>query len=157
MRKVFLALATLLMLAVAVQFFLAGSGAFDSAPKDESFQPHRALGYAILLFAVALTLIAALARMPGRLVGMTGLVAGLVVVQAVISAVAGAVDDTGDSTVGELIFGLHAVNGLIIVAVVGMILRQARELSRGPAPHPRSGPAENSEASRPAAGPAPAS
>ena len=127
MRKIFGALAALLMLAVIVQFFLAGSGAFDSAPKDESFQPHRALGYGILLFAVVLTLIAALARMPGRLIGMTGLVAGLVVVQAVISAVAGAVGDTGDSTVGDLIFGLHAVNGLIILAVVGMILRQARE------------------------------
>ena len=154
MRKVFGALAALLMLAVVVQFFLAGSGAFDSAPKDESFQPHRALGYGILLFAVVLTLIAALARMPGRLIGMAGLVAGLVVVQAVISAIAGAVGDTGDSTVGDLIFGLHAVNGLIILAVVGMILRQARELSSPAAPLRRSAVAEDSEASGPAADPA---
>jgi len=154
MRKVFGALAPLLMLAVVVQFFLAGSGAFDSAPKDESFQPHRALGYGILLFAVVLTLIAALGRMPGRLIGMTGLVAGLVVVQAVISAVAGAVGDTGESTVGDLIFGLHAVNGLIILAVVGMILRRARELSTPAAPLRRSGVAEHSEASRPAVDPA---
>ena len=153
MRKVFGALATLLMLAVVVQFFLAGSGAFDSAPKDESFQPHRALGYGILLFAVVLTLIAALARMPGRLIAMTGLVAGLVVVQAVISAIAGGVSDTGDSTVGDLIFGLHAVNGLIIVAVVGMILRHARELSSPPAPLRRSGVAGDSEASGPATDP----
>jgi hypothetical protein len=154
MRKVFGALAALLMLAVIVQFFLAGSGAFDSAPKDESFQPHRVLGYGILLFAVVLTLIAVLARMPGRLIGMTGLVAGLVVVQAVISAIAGAVGDTGDSTAGDLIFGLHAVNGLIILAVVAMILRQARELSSPAAPLRRSGVAEDSEASGPAADPA---
>lgn len=134
MRKLFLALASLLMVAVVLQFFLAGAGAFDSAPKDESFAPHRALGYGILLFAVVLTLIAALARMPGRLIGMTGLVAGLVVVQALIAMIADAVGETGDttSTAGQLVFGLHAVNGLIILGVVGRILRQARELPSRP-------------------------
>jgi hypothetical protein len=152
MRKVFAALATLMMLAVVAQFFLAASGAFDTAAKDESFQPHRALGYGILLFAVLLTLIAALARMPGRLIGMTGLVAGLVLVQGVVSAIASAFDETGDSsTVGEIIFGLHAVNGLIIMAVVGMILRQARELSRSQGPLRRSVAAAGAEASGPAA------
>ena len=154
MRKVFAALATLLMVAVVVQFLLAGAGAFDSAPTDESFAPHRALGYGILLFAVVLTLVAAVARMPGRLVGMTGLVAGLVVVQAVIGMVAGAVGETDGTTntAGQLIFGLHAVNGLIIVAVVGRILRQARELSARPARRPRAAVGE--EASRPVADPA---
>ena len=156
MRKIFAALATLLMLAVVLQFLLAGSGAFATAPNDESFQPHRALGYGILLFAVLLTLIAALARMPGRLIGMTGLVAGLALLQPVIRAIASAFGETGDSTstVGELIFGLHAVNGLIIMAVVGMILRQARELSSSPAPLRRSGVADDAEASGPAADPA---
>jgi Family of unknown function (DUF6220) len=155
MRKVFAALATLLMLAVVVQIFLAGSGAFDTAPNDESFQPHRALGYGILLFAVLLTLIAALARMPGRLIGMTGLVAGLALLQPVIRGIASAFGETGDSTstVGELIFGPHAINGLIIMAVVGMILRQARELSISQAPR-RSGVADDAEASGSAAEPA---
>jgi Family of unknown function (DUF6220) len=156
MRKTFVGLATLLMLAVVMQIFLAGAGAFDTAPNDESFQPHRALGYGILLFAVLLTLIAALARMPGRLIGMTGLVAGLALLQPVIRAIAGAFDETGDSTstVGELIFGLHALNGLIIMAVVGIILRQARELSNSPAPLRRSRVAEDAEASGSAAEPA---
>ena len=156
MRKVFAALATLLMLAVVLQFLLAGSGAFDTAARVEAFQPHRALGYGILLFAVLLTLIAALARLPGRLIGMTGLVAGLVLVQGVIRAIASASSETGDntSTVGELIFGLHAVNGLIIMAVVGMILRQARALSSSQAPLRRSGVAEHAGASGPAADPA---
>lgn len=156
MRKIFTALAMALMLAVVLQIFLAGAGAFDTATKDEAFQPHRALGYGILLFAGLLTLIAALARMPGRLIGMTGLVAGLALLQPVIRAIAGAFGETGDSTstVGELIFGLHAVNGLIIMAVVGMILRQARELSSSQAPLRRSGVAEHAEASGPAADPA---
>jgi uncharacterized protein DUF6220 len=135
MRKVFAALATLLMLAVAAQFFLAAMGAFDTAPKDESFQPHRVLGYGILVFAVALTLFAAVARLPGRLIGMTGLVAGLILLQGVIREIANAFGEGGStSTVGELVFGLHAVNGLIIVTVVGTIFHRARELARSPTP-----------------------
>jgi uncharacterized membrane protein YcjF (UPF0283 family) len=123
-----------LVLAVVAQFFFAASGAFDTAPTDEAFQTHRALGYGILLFAVLMTLVAALARMPGRLIGMTGLVAGLVLVQGVIAVIANAFNDTGDTTTtaARLIFGLHAVNALIIMAVVGTIVRQARTLASTP-------------------------
>jgi heme A synthase len=136
MRKVFAALATLLVLAVVAQFFFAATGAFDTGPKDESFQMHRALGYGILLFAVVLTLFAALARMPGRLIGMAGLAAGLTLLQGVITAVADAFDDTGDSSSGpgELVFGLHALNALVIMALAGMIARRAREMSSSHAP-----------------------
>ena len=88
MRRFFAGLATLQMLAVVAQFFLAASGAFDTAPNDESFQPHRALGGGIVLLAVLVTVVAAVARMPGRLIGMSGLVAGLAVVQFVIAAIA---------------------------------------------------------------------
>jgi hypothetical protein len=131
MRKVFAGLAILLMLAVVAQFFFAASGAFDTAPKEESFGAHRALGYGIVLFSVLTTVAAALARVPGRLIGMAGLVAGLGMVQGVIRAVAAAVGET--ATAGQLIFGLHAVNGLVIMALVGRIVRQARELSRSAA------------------------
>lgn len=131
MRKVFTSLVALLMLAVIVQFFLAASGAFGTAPNDEAFGPHRALGYAILLLAIVVTLVGALARMPGRLIGMTGLVVGLNVLQPVIAGVASAVGESGGSTTtaGELVFGLHAVNGLIIMALLGTIVRRSRELS----------------------------
>jgi len=135
MRRSFAGLATLQMLAVVAQFFLAASGAFDTAPNDESFQTHRALGYGIVLLAVLVTIVAAIARMPGRLIGMSGLVAGLAVVQVVIRAIATAFDGTGGSTTaGELVFGLHAVNGLAILAVAGMIVRQAGQLSRPATP-----------------------
>jgi Family of unknown function (DUF6220) len=135
MRRFFAGLATLQMLAVVTQFFLAASGAFDTAPNDESFQPHRRLGLVIVLIAVLVAIVAAIARMPGRLIGMSGLVAGLAVVQFVIKAIATALDGTGGSTtVGGLVFGLHAVNGLAIVAVTGRIIRQARQLSRPAAP-----------------------
>lgn len=128
MRKAFAGSVTLLMLAVVAQFFLAASGAYDTAPNDQSFQPHRLLGYGIVLLAVVVTIVGALARVPGRLVGLTGLVAGLSVVQVVIPAVAGAFG--GSSTAGPLVFGLHAVNGLAIAAVLGMIVQRAVQLSR---------------------------
>ncbi|MGH3647647.1 MAG: DUF6220 domain-containing protein [Micromonosporaceae bacterium] len=152
MRKVFAGLAILLMVVVAAEFFLAASGAFNTAPKEESFQAHRALGYLILLFAVLMTLVAALARAPGRLIGMAALVAGLVVVQSVIRGIASAVGDTA-ATAGQLIFGLHAVNGLVIMAVVGMIVRQARQLSRS-VPTPRAGTGDGAGASGSTARPA---
>jgi heme A synthase len=127
MRRAFAAMAALLVLAVVAQFFFAATGAFDTRPKDESFQMHRALGYGILLYAVLLTLVAALARMPGRVIGMAGLAAGLTLLQGVIRAIAAAFDETGDSSsaAGELVFGLHALNALIIMAVAGIIVRQA--------------------------------
>ncbi|SEG47809.1 hypothetical protein SAMN04489712_105442 [Thermomonospora echinospora] len=135
MRRSFTGLAALLTLAVVAQFFLAAAGAFDTAPNDESFQPHRALGYGIILLAVLATVAAAAARMPGRIIGMSGLVAGLAVVQVVIRGIAKAFDDTGGSTAaGELVFGLHAVNGLAILAVAVMLVRQARQPSRAAAP-----------------------
>jgi Family of unknown function (DUF6220) len=81
LRWLFVLLATLLVLAVVAQFSLTASGAFDTASNDESFQPHRAPGYVIALFAVVLTIVAALPRMAGRLIGTAGLVAGLTVVQ----------------------------------------------------------------------------
>ncbi|MEV4478398.1 DUF6220 domain-containing protein [Micromonospora coxensis] len=126
MRKFLTALAALLMLAVVAQFFLAASGAFDPAPNDESFQPHRALGGGVVLIALVVTVVAATARVPGRLIGMSGLVAGLAVLQFVIAAIATALDGTP----GGLVFGLHAVNGLAIMAASGRIVRQAGQLSR---------------------------
>jgi heme A synthase len=132
MRKVFAGLAFLLPPVIVVQFYLAASAAFDTAPKDESFQMHRALGYGIVLLAVVLTIVAALARVPARVVGLTGLMVGLGVLQAVIRVVAAAFDDTGDTstTAGRLVFGLHAVNGLIMFGLAETVARRARALSR---------------------------
>lgn len=130
MKRVFAGLATLLLLAVVIQFYLAASGAFDTAPNEESFHPHRALGNAIILLAVVLTIAAALARIPGRLIGSAGLVAGSAILQSVIREVAGLVG--GSSGTGHVIFGLHAINGLVIVGVLGMIVRQSWQMSREP-------------------------
>lgn len=141
MRRVFAGFATVLVLAVAAQFFLAASGAFDPAPNDESFGAHRALGYGIVLVAIVTTIVGALARMPGRLIAMSGLIAGLTVLQGVIRGIADAVGGAGDTstTAGQLIFGLHAINGLIIMGLAGDVVRQARTL---PTPASAAGPAQ---------------
>jgi hypothetical protein len=121
-RRVFAVLAALLVLVVVAQFFLAASAAFDTAPKDESFGAHRTLGFVIVLFALLLTVVAALARMPGRLIGMTALVAGLSALQGLIRAVAEAFGDPA----GTVVFGLHAVNALAVLALAGTVARRAR-------------------------------
>lgn len=129
MYRIFTVLSALLALAIGAQFFLAASGAFDTAANDEAFAPHRSLGYAILLFAVLMTIVGAVARVPGRLIGMTGLVAALVLVQSLIRALADGLADTGGSA-GQIVFGLHAINGLVIMGIAGNIAGQARLLRK---------------------------
>lgn len=133
MRKAFAGLAALLVVVVIVQFFLAGSGAFDSAPTEEAFRPHRVLGYLTVALAVLLTVLAAVVRMPGRVVGLSGLVAGLAVLQPVIAVIAKAFGDTGETTTaGQIAFGLHAINGLIMLVVLRGILTEARATAVAP-------------------------
>jgi hypothetical protein len=131
MRRLYVGFAGLLLLAVLAQFYLAATGAFDTAPKDESFAPHRMLGYLIMILALLATVVAALARMPGRLTGLTSLIAGLVLIQSLIRALADALGDSDDTTTaaGRVVFGLHALNGLAILALAGKVLRRARSLA----------------------------
>lgn len=125
MRKAFTGLASLLVLVVVAEFFFAASGAFGAASGRDSYGPHHVLGYVIFLLPLAMAVVAALARMPGRFAAMAALIAGLTGVQVVIAKLARAFGDTP----GQLVFGLHAVGGLAIVAVAGVVVRQARALS----------------------------
>ena len=81
----------------------------------------------IFLLPLVMVILAALARVPGRLIGMAALVAGLTGLQVVIAKLA---KSYSGSTAGELVSGLHAVSGLAILAVAGMIARQARRITR---------------------------
>jgi heme A synthase len=132
MRKLFAILATVMVVTLVAQFCLAASGAFDTAPIDESFHPHRVLGGAIIGFACLLTLVAALAKAPRRLIAMSGLVAALGLLQSLIGAVADALNGPGDASTaaGKSVFSLHALNALIIMAVAVRVARNARTLSR---------------------------
>jgi hypothetical protein len=128
MRKAFAALAALLLLVVVAEFYFAASGAAD--PDGSSYRPHHVLGYVIFLLPLVTAAVGALGRLPGRLIGLAAAVAGLTAVQVVIAKLARALGDTA----GPLVFGLHAVNGLVMVAVVGLVARQAWVLAKAAAP-----------------------
>lgn len=132
MRRLYLALAGLLLFAVFAQFYLAATGGFDRPRDDESFALHMIVGTMVVpAISLLATVVAALARAPGRLVGLTILPVGLVVLQILIGAVArtlfGGTDE--ETTVGgQIFFGLHAINGLAILAVASMVFAGARTL-----------------------------
>jgi len=134
MKKVVTGLASLLLLAIIAQFFLAAMGAFNSKPTDEAFAPHMALGYAILVLAVVTVIAAAAARMPGRVTGYAGLTLLLVVVQILIAEVSKGIGD--GSTVGQLIFGLHGINGLLVMGAAELVQRRSRQIAWKPAEQP---------------------
>ena len=130
MRKVFAGLAVMLTLLVVAQFFFAATGGFSAAPNEESFAPHHALGYVIFVLPLVMCAVGALARVPGRLIGLSALVAGLTAVQVLLAEIAKSIGDSGNGiTAGPLVFGLHGLNGLAILAVAGTIVRRARSLA----------------------------
>jgi hypothetical protein len=142
-RRVYLALSGLLLLAILAQFYFAAVGAFAKPQDDNSFALHDLDGSIIIpALSLLLTIVAAVARAPGRLIGLSALPLGLVVVQMLIVALGRALNTSADQTTpaGLAILGLHAVNGLAIMAVAGTLMRRARELAGAPraaAPDPR--------------------
>lgn len=115
MRKLFTAATALLILAVAGQFFLAGRGALTA-----DYDPHHGLGYLSVVVSVTVLLCGLLARLPGRVLGLTALAVGLLVVQPVLARTG---KEIVDLSTGGLLLGLHAVNGAV---VLGTVLRASR-------------------------------
>ncbi|MEU1689885.1 DUF6220 domain-containing protein [Micromonospora sp. NPDC005707] len=136
MRKAFVVTSTLLLVAFALQFVFAAVGAFTKPAGEGAYALHSATGMAVIPVLTLLTILfAALAKAPGRLVGLTVLPLGLVILQALLATLAnGTTDAAGGSTpFGLTIAGLHAVNGIVAVHVVVGVLRAARKLA-SPAP-----------------------
>lgn len=135
MRRIYVALALLLFLATLAQFYFAAVGAFDRPRDDDSFLMHQITGEMVIPgLALLATIAAAISRAPGKLIGLTILPVGLVIVQSLIRAIAGIFDGSNDETTltGQVIFGLHAINGLVIMGVSRAILMGARaHLSKG--------------------------
>ena len=127
-RRAFAVLAVLQLLIVLAQFYLAATGAFSAKPNDEAFEPHKALGYVTFAVPVVMAIVAAAGRLPRRLAGLSALIAGLVTVQVIVAKIAESLGD--DGTAGPLLFGLHALVALVIMAVVGGLARRSRELWR---------------------------
>jgi Family of unknown function (DUF6220) len=134
-RRVYLGLAGLLLLAVVAQFYFAAVGAFAKPQTDSSFALHDLTGMLIIpVLSLLATVAAAVARVPGRQIGLTILPLGLVIVQMLIIGVGKALNtDGGDHTTPAAlaVLGLHAVNGLAIMAVSGTVFGRAMALVSG--------------------------
>lgn len=146
MRRVYVAVSGVLLLAVVAQFYFAAVGAFARPADDDSFALHSLTGMMVIpVLSLLATAAAALARAPGRLIGLSLLPFGLVIVQVLIIVLGNAISGGGDRTTpaGLAVLGLHAVNGMAVAASAGFILRRARALAaparpaRTPAPHAR--------------------
>lgn len=138
MRKVYLGLCALLLAAMVAQFYFAAVGAFARPQRDDSFALHDATGMMIIPVLSLLAIIAAaLARAPGRQIGLTAAPLGLVVVQVLIVVLGRALGD-GDQTTpaGLAILGLHAINGMATIGVSAVLFRRARAFAAAPRPAP---------------------
>jgi hypothetical protein len=132
-RKAFVIVSSLLLVAFVLQFVFAAVGAFTKPAGDGAYVLHSVTGMAVIpVLTLLTTVFATLARAPGRLIGLAILPLGLVVVQALIAALANAfTDGAGASTpLGLTIGGLHAVGGIVAVHVAVSVARAARRLER---------------------------
>jgi hypothetical protein len=133
MRKAFFVVTIMLVVAFVLQFVFAAVGAFTKPASDGAYTLHGINGMAVIpVLSLVTLLFAALAKAPGRLIGLSILPLGLVIVQALLAALAnGFTDASGASTpVGLTIGGLHALNGIIAVHVAVSVHRGARKLTR---------------------------
>lgn len=117
MRKVFTGLALLLVLIVAAEFFFAAMGGLDA-----SYRPHHVLGYVIFSMPIVMAVVAGLAKLPKRFLGMLLGIVALTGFQVLIAKVAWAIGGTA----GPVVFGLHALGGMAIIALSVAVLRDAR-------------------------------
>ena len=132
MRKAFVISSGVLLAAFAFQFVFAAVGAFTKpAGGDHSYRLHSITGMAVIPALTLLTIMfAALAKAPGKLIGLTALPLALVVLQALLAGLAnGLTDPSGrTTTAGLIVGGLHALNGIIAVHIVVAVMRGARKL-----------------------------
>jgi hypothetical protein len=134
MRKVYVVLTGLLVVSVVIQFYFAAFGVFTAPENDSQYVLHLMNGRFVLpllcLFCIAA---AAFARAPGRLIGFTAIPFGLLALQTVLFIVAGLAGASPEKTnlAGQLILGLHAINGLAILTVSILVFLRARTFAAG--------------------------
>jgi len=126
-NKIYGGLAHLFGGLLVVQFFLAGLGAFTTVHNkkfsDSNFDAHAGLGTLLVVLALIILLVALVTRRQ-RAIQLSGALFGLMIVQFILGTVGA---DTA-AWVG----GLHAVNALLILAVTGLTIRDARGMQLAP-------------------------
>lgn len=141
MRRVYVVLVGLLLASGVLQFYFAAVGAFTRPQTDDSFALHVMNGRVVFPLLTLLAIgAAALARAPGRLIGMTSLPLALIILQTLIIVVGNAIGGATEqrsTPVALAILGLHAINGMIIMGVTSAVMARARALlssTTAPAP-----------------------
>ncbi len=137
LRSIWATLIVLFVVAIPVEFYLAGHGAMEQAhAADKSatimktaWDPHIGLGMLMLLVSLLILLVALAARLPRPVLGIT---AGLFVSMVVQYAL----PLLNDSASTRWIAALHALNALIVTGLAFMLLMRARAfLPIGRSPH----------------------
>jgi hypothetical protein len=109
-RILFFGLTAIYLLAVIVQFFLAGLGAFSG-----DWDVHTGVGFVVSLSSLLLLVVAAIARLPRRMFLMTLLLVGLNALQILLPHL-----ETDE------LAALHPVNALVIVIVAYTLMQSSR-------------------------------
>jgi len=134
MRRVFQIVSVLLLVGVVIQFYFAAFGAFTEPANDSQFILHQTNGRIVLPVLCLLVIgAAALARAPGRLIGFSAIPLGLLALQTVLIVVAALAGSTDEQTnlAGQIILGLHGINGLAILGVTILLVRKASRFAAG--------------------------
>jgi hypothetical protein len=130
MRRIYVVVLGLLLASGGLQFYFAAVGAFTKPQTDDSFALHLTNGRMVFpILSVLAVVAAALAKAPGKLIGQTLLPLGLIVAQSliiVLGNVIGGATEQRSTPVALAIVGLHAVNGMVIMGVLGSLMRKAR-------------------------------
>jgi hypothetical protein len=109
-RILFFGLTAIYLLAVIVQFFLAGLGAFSG-----DWDVHSGVGFVVSISSLLLLVVAAIGRLPRRMLLVTLLLVGLNALQIVLA----------NLEIDELA-ALHPVNALVIVIVAHSLMQRSR-------------------------------
>jgi hypothetical protein len=110
--------ASLLVVGLLLQVFLAGLGVFDD---PTFFLTHRDTGYTLELWALVVLVVAALARAGRSQVGMAAAILGLFFVQSILVAMRES---------APALAALHPVNGFLILLLSIVLARRAWDIAR---------------------------
>ena len=110
--------ASLLVVGLVLQVFLAGLGVFDD---PTFFLTHRDTGYTLELWAFVVLIVAALARAGRGQVEMAAAILGLFFVQSILVAMRES---------APAVAALHPVNGFLILLLSIVLARRAWDIAR---------------------------
>jgi hypothetical protein len=132
MRVLFLVLNILLIIALTLQFYLAGIGVFSN-PEDELFAIHGTNGRMVLPILALLVIVGAiLAKAGGRTIGLSVVPLALILFQTlwfILTGMLTGADGPGEENMAATIMvSFHVLIGLSAFVVTYMLIQRARRL-----------------------------